>query len=458
MKKGEGHGAILPVALRFIERWRKKNFIERYQIQCHNRHIEMCTRHFAVALLPATLGNYFANLFHMRHPLLLLLIVGNFFVATSFMAVSGLMNYITAGLQITPAQAGLLITAFGATAGICAPVLATMGSSIDRRKLLTTAMACCAVANLLGAISQTYPQLMWTRVLAAVTSAVFTPQAAATMSMLVPEKERATTLAKLMVGWAVGSVLGSPLNVLIGTHLGWRYAFAFIGLASAVMALLVWKWVPQGVKVPTLNLRSWAKIFRSPALLWLTSATGLTNVGGMLMFGFIAVITSTVLGMDGNTFAAFMFLNGIGSLAGNLGSVQMLKTMGAANVAYKCAIVAATVLLLWPLCAGWMWVIFVLQFIYSAGGAGFPAVQQSRLVAVAPSLASATIALNSSITYLGGAIGASLGALALNLVGGRYMAWVSAVFILASLACSVLGERAARKSTDLLQTQKIKID
>jgi predicted MFS family arabinose efflux permease len=319
-----------------------------------------------------------------------------------------------------------------------------MGSSIDRRKLLTVAMACCAVANGLAALSQSYSQLMWARILAAVTSAVFTPQAAATMSMLVPANERAPTLAKLMIGWAVGSVLGSPLNVLIGTHVGWRYAFGFIALASGVMALLVWRSVPNGVKVPTLNLSSWVKISKSPPLIWLTLATGLTNVGGMLMFGFIAVIAKSVLNIYGTTLAALLFISGIGSLIGNLSSVQMLKRMGASSVAYKCAITAATVLVLWPICADWVWLIFVLQFIYSAGGAGFPAVQQSRLVAVAPTLASATIALNSSITYLGGAVGSTLGAAAINIVGPRYLAWVAVVFTLSSLACSVMGERASR--------------
>jgi predicted MFS family arabinose efflux permease len=392
----------------------------------------------------------------MHKNLTFLFIVGNFFVATSFMAVTGLMPEIMAALQISSAQAGLLLAAFGLTAGICAPVLATMGSSIDRRKLLTVAMACCAIANLLAAISQSYSHLMWARVLAAVTSAVFTPQAAATMSTLVPANERAPTLAKLMIGWAVGSVLGSPLNILIGTHAGWRYAFLFIGVASAVMALLVWRWVPAGVKVPTLNLRSWTKVFKSPALLWLTSATGLTNVGGMLMFGFIAVIANEVLHIDGNVLATMMFVTGIGSLVGNLTSVQMLKRMSASRVAYKCAISAAVVLILWPLCAQWVWLIFILQFIYGAGGAGFPAVQQSRLVAVAPTLASATIALNSSITYLGGAIGSSLGALAITYVGPRYMAWVAVVFTLASLTCSIIGERAARVAPEFLETQAMK--
>jgi len=151
-----------------------------------------------------------------------------------------------------------------------------------------------------------------------------------------------------------------------------------------------------------------------------------------------------VLNISGNALAALMFLSGVGSLLGNLLSVRLLQRMSAASVAYKCAGAAAAVLILWPLCADWLWLIFILQFIYSAGGAGFPAVQQSRLAAVAPTLASATIALNSSITYLGGGVGSMLGASAIDIVGPRYMAWAAAVFTIASLACSIAGERASR--------------
>src|SRR5512145_901258 len=158
---------------------------------------------------------------------LLVLIAGNFFVATSFLSVGGLLNEIATSLGITIAQAGLLIAAFGISAAVCAPTLATLGSRIDRRLLLTLSMAVCALANVLAALSQSYDQLMLARVLAAVTSAVYTPQVAATVSMLVPENERGPTLAKLMIGWAVGSVLGNPLSVLIASVFDWRASFVF---------------------------------------------------------------------------------------------------------------------------------------------------------------------------------------------------------------------------------------
>ncbi len=374
---------------------------------------------------------------------LIVLIVGNFFVATSFMSVGGLLDEIAASLAITIGQAGLLIAAFGISAAICAPTLATLGSRIDRRVLLTGSMAICALANILAALSRDYDQLMLARVLAAVTSAVYTPQVAATVSMLVPESERGPTLAKLMIGWAVGSVLGNPLSVLIASMFSWRASFAFIGLASLVVALLVWRSVPAKVHVPPLNWQRWFEVLRSPALRWLTAATALTNVGGNVMWSYIAPIVKAVQGISGPALAALLFTSGIGGLLGNLLSVRLIRRVGATSVAYKCNGISAVVMVLWPFLAMWTAAIYVAQFVWSLGSAGFPAVQQARLVAVAPMLAAATIALNSSMTYLGGSIGATIGASAWNVVAPRFMPWVGLVFVLAALGCSVLGERAA---------------
>jgi MFS transporter, DHA1 family, inner membrane transport protein len=373
---------------------------------------------------------------------LIVLIAGNFFVATSFLSVGGLLNDISVSLSIPIEQAGLLIAAFGISAAICAPTLATLGSRIDRRLLLTSSMAICALANVLAAISRDYDQLMLARVLAAVTSAVYTPQVAATVSMLVPEGERAPTLAKLMIGWAVGSVLGNPLSVLIASMFGWRAAFAFIGIASGVVALLVWRSLPANVHVPPLNWHRWFEVLRSPALRWLTAATALTNVGGSVMLSYIAPIVKAVQGISGPALAALLFTSGVGGLVGNLLSVRLVRRVGATAVAYKCNGSSALMLLLWPFLASWTAAIFIAQFVWSLGSAGFPAVQQARLVAVAPLLAAATIAMNSSMTYLGGSIGATIGASAWPLVAPRFMPWVGFVFVLAALGCSVLGERA----------------
>ena len=376
---------------------------------------------------------------------LVVLIAGNFFVAVSFFSVSGLLNEIAIALHVSVAQAGLLIAAFALTASVCAPVLATAGSRIDRRKLLTSSMAICAIANILCAVSQTYGQLMSARILAAITSAVYTPQVAATVSMLVTERERGPSIAKLMMGWAIGSVVGGPLVVLIGTSLGWRVALALIGVASGVTAALVWRAVPNDVKVPPLNWQRWIQVLGSKPLMLLTATTGLNSIGNMTVFSYLAPITKALHGISGQMLAGLYFVNGLGGLIGNLASVRLIERRGAGRVAFVCGIMIATTFLFWPLAAFALLGIFALQIVWSLAMGGFPSSQQTRLVMVNPAFASATIAMNSSVGYLGTSIGTMLGASAWDLVGPRFLPWIGLSFVLASLVCSILGERAAAR-------------
>lgn len=381
----------------------------------------------------------------MNNSRLIVLIAGNFFVAISFMSVAGLLNEIATALRVSVSQAGLLIAAFALTASISAPILATAGSRIDRRKLLTASLAIGAFAMLLASISQNYGQLLAARVLGAITSAIYTPQVAATVSMLVPERERGPSLAKLMIGWAIGSVVGSPLVVLIGSSFGWRVALALIGVATIVVAVLVYRTVPAGVKVPALNWQRWIQVLGSAALLLLTATTGLNSVGNTLVFSYLAPITKALFGLSGGGLAALYFVAGLGGLAGNLLAVPMIERHGAGRVAFAAGLSIAFTYVLWPLCAVSLTLIFMLQLVWSLGTGSFPPAQQTRLVMVNPAWASATIAMNTSIGYLGTSVGTTLGATAWTLVGPRYMPWLGLVFVLASFGCSMYGERVAAR-------------
>jgi predicted MFS family arabinose efflux permease len=166
------------------------------------------------------------------------------------------------------------------------------------------------------------------------------------------------------------------------------------------------------------------------------------------MMSYIAPVVKAVQGITGPALALLLFTSGVGAVLGNLLSVRMVRSYGATPVAYRCNITSATILLLWPFIAAWATAIYIAQFVWNVGSASFPAVQQARLVSVAPMLAAATIAMNSSVTYLGMAVGASIGASAWTMVPPRFMSWVGFVFVLIALTCSVLGDRAALREAE----------
>jgi predicted MFS family arabinose efflux permease len=381
----------------------------------------------------------------MKGRRLAILTAGNFFVATSFMSVSGLLNEISAGLHLNIHQAGSLIAAFALTAGLCAPLLATFGSRIDRRVLLTVSLAISAVANLFGAFCQSYSQLLTVRIVGAIASAVYTPQVAATVSMLVHESERGPVLTKLMMGWAIGAVLGGPITLFIGGAFGWRASFAVIGVFGIVISLLIWRTVPVKVRVPPLNLQRWIDIARQPALVWLTLTTMLNAAGNHFVFSYIAPTLLHLHNANQTDIAWLIFVNGLGGVAGGLLTVRLIPRLGATRVSYWAIGLVALVFALWPIGAVIFALVYVLQFFWSAGIAGFPSVQQTRFVVLAPTFASATIALNSSVGYLGNSIGTKLGSYAWSWIGGRYLPWLAVLFMLASMGCSKLADIAARK-------------
>jgi predicted MFS family arabinose efflux permease len=82
--------------------------------------------------------------------------------------------------------------------------------------------------------------------------------------------------------------------------------------------------------------------------------------------------------------------------------------------------------------------------IWGFGAFAANSLQQARLMAIAPPLASASIALNTSGIYVGQAVGGALGG---AMVAAGYLgslSWAGVAFLVAGIACSMTAARLAR--------------
>lgn len=364
---------------------------------------------------------------------LVVLCAGNFIVATSLHIVAGLLTEIADSLQVSIAQAGFLIAAFAVTSCICAPLFAAIGSRLDRRYLLVGSMLVCALANGLAALSETYGQLLITRLLAAVTSAIFTPQAAAVLSVMIPVDRRAQAITVVMSGWGLAAVAGIPLGVLMGHVLGWRATMAGISVIGLLVALALWLSLPAKVHVPSLSFKSWLSVLRSRPLMFVLGASLLLNTGNSVAFSYLAAMVASLYEASGKIISSLFLVHGLGSLTSTVVATLLMARLGAHRIAFILSVCVLLALVLWPVAAASLSALFVLQFFWSMGFAGFPPVQQARLVIIAPALASASVALNSSLNYLSAAIGASLGGGAWEVVGPRYLPWVGILPVMLAL-------------------------
>lgn len=380
-----------------------------------------------------------------KDPRLGVLCAGNFVIGTSMYIVGGLLNELAAEFQVSIAKAGLLIAAFALTSVIAAPVFATLSARVDRRILLTLMLLICALANGLAYFAQSYEQLLATRVLAAISSAVFTPQAAAILGLLVGPTQRTQATSVIMLGWSLAGVFGVPLGVWIGHLAGWRMAMGLIGLANLIAAAVLWSQLPRGLFVPAINLRSWLTVLRTPALVLVLAASTVYGAGNHAVFSYLAPLVSMLRPDDPGLLSGILLAHGVAAVISNVLAVVLMQRWGLEKIVKLWGLMPIFVLLAWPLLADWLIALFVMQMLWGLGAGAFSGLQQARLAAISPALVSASIALNSSAFYLGQSSGTLLGGAAWELFDPRYLPWLGAGLLIAAMLLSRKGRHAAKR-------------
>ncbi len=365
------------------------------------------------------------------------LLFGNFVIGTGVMVVPGTLNELSASLDVSVATAGQLISAAALLMCLGAPLLAAVVAGWDRRRLLALSMVWYGALHLASVAAPSFAALLPLRVLTMISPAIFTPQAAACVGLLVPAEQRGRAITFIFLGWSVASVLGMPIGAYVGGTLGWRSAFALVGLLSLASAAWVWRTMPDGVKPPALSAAAWRETLRSRALMLCVLVTVLYSAGQFVLFSYFAPYYKQKIGITpGELSLLFMWFGAFG-LLGNILMSRHVDRIGASRAVMLGIASMAVSLLVWPL--GTSLVLAALVSIpWALGCFSSNSAQQARLVAIAPALASGSIALNTSAMYAGQAIGAGSGGWLIANSGMGTLHWAGFGGLLLAMAASAL--------------------
>lgn len=368
------------------------------------------------------------------------LLLGNFVIGTGVMVVPGTLNDISTSLGVSVPQAGFLITAGAVLMGLGAPTLATVVAGWDRRRLLAWSLLWYGVLLGACALAPGYDSLLPLRVLAMVAPAVFTPQAAASVGLMVPPEQRGRAITFVFLGWSVASVLGMPLSAWVGGTLGWRWAFGGVALGAVVCGWWVWRVMPDGIKPVALSRKAWVQTLGSPALMLAVGVTALSAFGQFTLFSYFAPYFKTTLGVEAGTLSLLFLWFGAFGLLGNVVLSRQVDRLGAPRAVLLTQGLMALSLLAWPLGTS-AWSAALVLVPWALGCFAANSAQQARLVGLSPALAPATVSLNTSAMYGGQAMGAALGGWMITHDRMPDLHWVSLGVMLASMALSVWAHR-----------------
>ncbi|HEX9214686.1 MAG TPA: MFS transporter [Bradyrhizobium sp.] len=339
------------------------------------------------------------------------LMLGNIVTGCSVLAPAGMLPELSAGLGISIHAAGLLITFGAITLCIGSPLTAWLTSRIERRTLLTTTLAVLAVGNLASAFAPDYASLLVIRLMMLAVGALYTPQAAGTAALIVPAARRGSTVAYIFLGWSLAAAVGLPLITFIASRYGWSAAYGGIGALGCVSFLLLLVRLPAGLKGTPVDLKTWSEVGRSGAILLLLAITMLQMSGQFAVFTFMGPLLKKLTEASPDAIGMVFALYGVSGFLGVAIATRIVDTWGP----YRTSLLFTCLLLVgitgWALSAGTIVWMAIAVAIWGLGFASTNSMQQVRLVAAAPPLASATVALNTSVLYIGQAIGSAVGGL-----------------------------------------------
>jgi DHA1 family inner membrane transport protein len=335
--------------------------------------------------------------------------IGNFVSGIGLLGPTAMLVELSAGLGVTIREAGLLITFGAMTLCVCSPLMSWATSRMDRRQLLTGTLAIVAAANIASAFAPNYAVLLVIRLLMCIVAALYTPQAAGTVGLIVPSDKRGGSVAYVFLGWTLAVAVGLPMVTFIATRYGWREVYAFIGVASCIsFALLAWR-LPRGLFGAPVDLSTWASLGRNRLVLLLLAITTLQISGQFSIFTFMAPLLSHLTGAGPDTTGLVFTIYGLAGLVGIVTASRIVDGWGALNSSLLATALILTGMTIWTLGAGSVVIMACGVTVWGLGFGASNSMQQVRLIGAAPTAGTASVALNTSMLYVGQSIGSGIG-------------------------------------------------
>ena len=365
---------------------------------------------------------------HAAGLVLAALALGGFAIGTAEFASMSLLPYFAASLGVDAPTAGHAISAYALGVVVGAPVIAVGAARLPRRIILVALMAVFAVGNLLSALSPSFGWLLVFRFLAGLPHGAYFGVAALVAASVAPPERRAQSVAMVMIGLTVATIVGVPMANVVGQWMGWRWGFVIVAVLAAMTATAVYVYAPRDAAHPDASpLRELGALKRGRV--WLTLGIGAIGFGGM--FCVYTYLASTMAEVTHAAPAALPVVLAV------FGAGMTVGTLACAWAADRAQILAIGGVLLWsagalalyPMATGSLWTLMPVVFLIGCGG-GLGAVLQTRLMDVAGDAQTLAAAMNHSAFNFANALGPWLGGLAIAAGYG----WASTGYVGAALA------------------------
>jgi DHA1 family inner membrane transport protein len=366
----------------------------------------------------------------------------NLIVGSGAFVLGGILAPMAQALGVGLAAAGQSMTVYALSTALLAPIALLVTGRWRRRDAMVAALAMFALGSFVCASADSLGALLLGRVLMGV-GAVFTPISAGIAVALVAPALRGRALAQVFLGISLSYVVGVPLGSWLGLAYDWHTPLWVVGGASVLAALGLMRAVPRHLDVPGARFEGLAALLARRDVLAVLALTLSYFIAIFAVFGYIGPVLQALVPMSRERQSLTLALFGLSGVLGTvLGGLANDRFSARRTLFLQLSILGTTMAVL-PLTAGSWTALTATLLVWGTAGFGMMVPQQSRLAALAPLQAPLLLSLNTSMLYLGTALGAVVGGVAAARLGVAQLGWAGVPFVACGLAILALGHTSA---------------
>jgi predicted MFS family arabinose efflux permease len=347
---------------------------------------------------------------------------------------AGLLPQMSAGLGVSEALAGQLVTLYALGSLLAAIPLTIATRGWRRRPLLLIAIGGFAVVNSVTALSSHYLLTLVARLLAGVFAGLLWALLAGYASRMVASHLQGRAIAVAMLGAPLALSLGVPAGTFLGTAVGWRLSFAIMtGLTLVLLAWVRWQ-VPDFAGQSAQKRLGLRQVLTLPGIRPVLFVTLTYVLAHNILYTYIAPFLAPA-GIASDIDQVLLVF-GLAALLGIWIVGALIDRWLRQLVVISCALFALSALILafWINSAA---VIYITVALWGLAFGGLPALLQTALAKSAGESADAAQSMLVTVWNLGIAGGGLAGGMLLQGLGVAAFPWAVAALILLALAATL---------------------
>lgn len=266
----------------------------------------------------------------MKKSLIALAIV-TFSLGISEFGMMGILEDVSAGVNVNVVKGGDLISAYSLGVAIGAPGLILL-RRLPLKRLLLLLVGIIFIGNLCAALSPGFNLLLFSRFLSGLPHGAYFGAAAIVAERLVPEGKQATAVAVMVGGMTVANVIGVPLSTFLANVLNWRLAFIIVSLCALSAIICIRMWVPKIAPLPDSGLKGQFRFLRKPAPWLIYAGVFFGQASVYCWLSYINPIMTRVTHFPASAMTMIMVVVGLGMVFGNAATGRLSDRYPAALV------------------------------------------------------------------------------------------------------------------------------